>query len=338
MRHRLEFLDIARGAGVLLVVMSHGGLLHQPAASWIYEFYMPLFFVITGYLSGRKDAASGPAAIRRRLASLIKSYFAGCGALFLLWFVLYPLRGQEWQRIGQAVFSILYGRMTDPANPYLADVCWTGPMWFLTLMTTAQALLYLVRRWDDGTLTRRALLAAGLLAAAQLLRMMPVLLPWCLDTAPMAALLMLVSGWLAQRRALEGPFSPGTAAACLLLAVPYVLLHDTYDLHLRYYGRWQDLRGTLAFFAAGLCGSLLFLMLCRLTARCTPLAKALGTVGRGSLAVFIGHTWVLWAVDSVFLRLPAFPLSALLRGAAILLAGTLVPLAGQRLVRRIQQH
>lgn len=337
MRQRLEFLDIARGAGVLLVVMSHGGLLRQPAASWIYEFYMPLFFVITGYLAGKKDAPSGAAA-GRRLAGLAKSYFAGCGALFLIWFVLYPLRGQERERIGRAVFSILYGRMTDPANPGLADVCWTGPMWFLTLMVTAQALVFLLRRWDDGTLPRRALLSAGLLTAAQLMRMTPVLLPWCLDTAPMAALLMLVSCWLAQRCGLEKPFSGRTALACFALTVPYVLLHDTYDLHLRYYGRWQDIRGTLAFFAAGLSGSLLFLMLCRLAARCTPLAKVLAAVGRGSLAVFIGHTWVLWVVDSVFLRLPSFPLSGIVRGAAVLLAGTLVPLTGQRLARRIQQQ
>ena len=335
---RLDFLDAAKGTGVLLVVAAHGCLLQMPWALWIYEFYMPMFFVVSGYLFGRRRLAEQPAACRRRIGRLVRTYFTGCGILFALWFVLFPLRGKETDRLGKAVFSILYGRMSDAANPMLADVCWVGPLWFLTLMVCAQLLLTMVLRMDNGTPPRRCLLAAALLAAAQLLRLPPVLLPWCVDTAPMAALLMLVSAWLGERQALERPFTRRTAAVCLCLAIPYLLLNDTYDLHMRYYGRWQDVRGTLAFFAAGLCGSLLFLMLCRCLAAVPPLFSGLAALGRESMAVFIGHTFLIWVVDSLFLRLPAFPLSGVVRGAGLLLAGTLVPLAGSLLVKRLRRR
>lgn len=328
MEHRLEFLDVARGAGIVLVVAAHAGLLKQPVASWIYEFYMPLFFVVAGYLSGRLGTLHTAVACGKRLMRLIQCYFTGGTALFLIWFGLYPLREGDFSQVGRVVGSILYGRMTDPANGFLLDACWTGPMWFLTLMVTAQALLFLALK-RDGTPTRRILLLTGLLLGAQLLRRTPVLLPWCLDTAPMAAALMLVSAWMGRKKALECPADRRAVAVSLAMMLLFVGLHDTYDLHQKYYGRWSDMRGTLAFFAAGLCGSLLFLQLCRLLARWATAAHPLAWVGKNSLAVFIGHTFVIWAVDGVFLRLPAFPFSGTVRGAAVLLAGVLVPIAGQ---------
>lgn len=44
---RLEYLDIAKGIGVLLVVWSHA---RGPYANYMYQFHMPLFFLISGYL------------------------------------------------------------------------------------------------------------------------------------------------------------------------------------------------------------------------------------------------------------------------------------------------
>lgn len=333
MEQRLKFLDVARGAGILLVVAAHAGLLKHPAASWIYEFYMPLFFVVAGYLSGRLGTMQTAAACGKRLIHLIRVYFAGSAALFLIWFFMYPVRERNFSQVGRVVGSILCGRMTDPSNGFLLDACWTGPMWFLTLMVTSQVLLFWALKLDSGTSARRILLLTGLLLGAQWLRKTPVLLPWCLDTAPMAAALMLISAWMGQKKILEAPADRRVKAGYLVLIVLFICLHDTYDLHQKYYGQWNDLRGTLAFFLAGLCGSLLFLQICRMLTQWTPVADPFALVGRNSLAVFIGHTFLIWAVDGVFLRLPAFPSAGALRGGIVLLAGVLVPIAGQYAVR-----
>jgi fucose 4-O-acetylase-like acetyltransferase len=339
MAQRLEYLDVARGAGVLLVVAAHEALLGNAVGPWVFEFYMPLFFVITGYLYGRCGLMRTAADCKKRTLHFVREYFGVCGVLGAVWLAVYPLRGQETEKLGRVAFSILYGRFIDENNPLLTDACWTGQLWFLTLMCTAGVLYYLLARLDTGRPARRVLLVCVLLGAAQAMRFVPVLLPWCLDTAPMGALLLLVASWLGEMekrrqndenkrneapaagrdRASEPARATQSAgagrslrygAALAVLAAVFVLLHDTYDLHLKGYGRFAGMAGTVCFFAAGFSGSLLFLALCRALCRFGPAARLLGGVGRHSLAVLEYHILWLWALDGVFLRLPA-ALSAL---------------------------
>lgn len=46
---RLPFLDIAKGIGIIMVVMGHV-MPYCPLYYWIYGFHVPLFFVISGML------------------------------------------------------------------------------------------------------------------------------------------------------------------------------------------------------------------------------------------------------------------------------------------------
>lgn len=43
---RIEALDVAKGIGIILVIIGHlsSSYLHD----WIYSFHMPLFFIISG--------------------------------------------------------------------------------------------------------------------------------------------------------------------------------------------------------------------------------------------------------------------------------------------------
>lgn len=52
MKKRAEYLDIAKGIGILLVVWAHA---KGPFSSYIYQFHMPLFFLISGYLFNEKN-------------------------------------------------------------------------------------------------------------------------------------------------------------------------------------------------------------------------------------------------------------------------------------------
>lgn len=313
---RLVYLDIARGGGILLVVLAHAGLLGSALGSWIYEFYMPLFFVIAGCLYG-KSRARGVGACLRRVGRLVREYALTCALLFALWLVVYGLRGHQ-NEIGRTLYSILYGRFYDPANPRLADNCWAGQLWFFALMASGSALYFVLRHVGETLLpthplARRAGLVLLLLAAAALLRQTPVLLPWCLDTAPMAALLLFAGSWLGEGHWLELPRSPARTLPLAGALAAYLLLHDTYDLHMRYYGRWPGIAGACCFLAAGLCGSLLFILLCRLAAKIPVVSGALAVVGRNSLPVFEFHILGIFIVQQVLLRLPiaGWPLTLL---------------------------
>lgn len=46
--NRVEFVDIAKGIGIILVVYGHSSLSFHTANVWLHAFHMPLFFFITG--------------------------------------------------------------------------------------------------------------------------------------------------------------------------------------------------------------------------------------------------------------------------------------------------
>ena len=46
--YRLNYIDYAKGIGILLVVLGH--IYSNSVSLWIYSFHMPLFFIISGFL------------------------------------------------------------------------------------------------------------------------------------------------------------------------------------------------------------------------------------------------------------------------------------------------
>ena len=48
--NRLPYLDAAKGAGIILVVLGHIWETESPATILIYSFHVPLFFLISGIL------------------------------------------------------------------------------------------------------------------------------------------------------------------------------------------------------------------------------------------------------------------------------------------------
>lgn len=44
-KNRIEWVDIAKGIGIFLMVMGHTGI-PKIGIQWIYSFHMPLFFLL----------------------------------------------------------------------------------------------------------------------------------------------------------------------------------------------------------------------------------------------------------------------------------------------------
>lgn len=53
-KRRIEWIDIVKGIGILLMVIGHAGVSSQIKV-WIYGFHMPLFFILAGYLYSMFD-------------------------------------------------------------------------------------------------------------------------------------------------------------------------------------------------------------------------------------------------------------------------------------------
>ena len=55
---RLTYLDLAKGIGIILVVLGHLEYISENVRGFISAFHMPLFFVVSGILMALKDETS----------------------------------------------------------------------------------------------------------------------------------------------------------------------------------------------------------------------------------------------------------------------------------------
>lgn len=95
----LDYIDALKGFGIILVVIGHHLLDAYEVTNWIYSFHMPLFFMITGYLSEyKKDKCED---IRKLIINKAKSimypYFT-FSLINIIWYVAFyiiiPIGGQ----------------------------------------------------------------------------------------------------------------------------------------------------------------------------------------------------------------------------------------------------
>ncbi len=119
MSKRIEYIDIARGIGILLVVMGHNdfAVISPFAYKVIYSFHMPLFFFLSGYFLN--TAVGFWNFLKKRFNSLLKPYFF---TIFLIYFISISFGKVGFQNAITRIVKSLYG-----AGAYLDWV----PLWFL---------------------------------------------------------------------------------------------------------------------------------------------------------------------------------------------------------------
>ena len=88
---RLQFIDIAKGLGIMLVLFGHLLPNHSVVKAIIYSFHMPLFFITAGYVLSNRPFSS---IIKKRFRSVIIPYLVfgliyGSFDLKSLCFILY---------------------------------------------------------------------------------------------------------------------------------------------------------------------------------------------------------------------------------------------------------
>lgn len=119
MSKRIEYIDIAKGIGILLVVMGHNdfAVVSPYVYKVIYSFHMPLFFFLSGYFINPTVGFWN--FFKKRFNALLKPYLF---TIFLIYFVSLSFGKMGFQTaIGRTIKS-LYG-----AGYYLDWV----QLWFL---------------------------------------------------------------------------------------------------------------------------------------------------------------------------------------------------------------
>ncbi len=123
-KSRIEYLDIAKGMGIILVVCGHA---YMPYYSYITHFHMPLFFLISGFLYSSK------ASVKDFFLRKVKSLYIP----FVFWNVVAYLVRQNIDLEFNAFLSFLEKLLLTWTKEWM----FMGPTWFLGALFT-ELMLY----------------------------------------------------------------------------------------------------------------------------------------------------------------------------------------------------
>lgn len=131
MTNRIQYIDIARGIGILLVVLGHNdfALVSPFVYQVIYSFHMPLFFFLSGFFIN--PSTGFWEFVRRRFNSLLKPYLF---TIFMIYFLSVSFEKMSFQTALFRITKSLYG------SGYYLD--WVQ-LWFLPNLFVVSLYAYL---------------------------------------------------------------------------------------------------------------------------------------------------------------------------------------------------
>jgi polysaccharide biosynthesis protein PslL len=243
---RDKAIDIAKGLGIILVVFGHNWIVLYHRGNLfnvIFSFHVPLFFVLSGMFFKANESLKS--TIVSRANALLKPYFV------VLFLVLAKNSIQTMDFDTQTFWVIIYGNGKT--------LGWV-PMWFLPHLFAVSAfsavVLKLLGKIPVSQKATVAFAAAFLLVGVWGIKMfweikvpflpgmdfLPVKdnllpgLPFSLDIVLITSAFFLGGYALSKRIRSFKPGGVGLIAAALVFIGLHVLLNETMDLNMRYYG------------------------------------------------------------------------------------------------------
>lgn len=288
MAKRIEYIDIAKGLGILLVVMGHNdfSLVSPFFYKFIYSFHMPLFFFLSGMFF--KSELPLINLLRRRYSSLLKPYIV---AVLLIFFMTVSFTKVDF---GSAITKVVKAAY---ANGHYID--WVQ-LWFLPHLFVLNVFAYFFYKAANlfrSNLVKWIFLISILIIGVIFIGVFwPFTLPllgrgYTLYGLPLSIDLVLVSGFFfilgceVNRIVPEDVYSsPFTLFGSIVMLVAMVIfLSPIIDFNTRVF---QSLPiNTIE----ALLGILFILAISKQIERIPQLSRALSYVGQTSLIILIFH-------------------------------------------------
>lgn len=276
--NRLEFIDITKGIGIFLVISSH---VYGQFMSWALPFYIPIFFIVSGYCT------SHPVMLQTKYKKLIIPYF------FFSFILLSMNKSLEVLDF----IGILYSRwciypLGSDSNIYLLR-SGNGPLWFLTSMYVSYIFFFYIQRS-----TKPILIISIYIATTYLLSLLPILLPWSIDTAFLMAS-FIYYGVIIRKNHLLNKLNYTWLIGLTILYIVFRYNCGYINLSVRIYGR-----SLITSIPAAMLGSVILMKISYYIEGCF-IGKIISMIGRHSLSIFCLHVpfITVWKIIAGSLRL-----------------------------------
>ncbi len=291
-KHRENWLDIAKCFCIVLVVLSHTSI-RIPVVTYLGGmFFIPLFFVAAGYTYRNKMESFKTFAMDKGKRLLIP--YIICNVLLVGYFTIQGGLSKP------ALLGIFYSRsmLMVPGTEWNMGLmnCLNSPTWFLTCLFLVYCMYYFIDcKFKDADKRRKAILAA-MAAGIVLSKVSPVLLPWSIENALFFLGFVeighiLKEGGLAWLRKNEWIY-----ANFLIGFVIISYLNGGVNVSISQFGK-----SMIAYFAIGTTGSVLCMKAAELTEKYLKIfVKPLAFVGRHTLPIMCWHLFAIEVVKKIW--------------------------------------
>lgn len=255
-KKRLRYVDIAKGLGMMMIVWMHvwGNNFFEFTPhllnSCIRGIYVPLFFVLSGYLI-RLDSQNIQKAISKKAKSLLRPF----GVVYLFSFAVSVLLAA----LGIGVKHEF--EWSNFLNPLLSKTFFNGPLWFLLALFWAFLLFFLAEKVSKDKLRILSLLTLCIGGAGFYLSRTSIVLPLFIGQG-MVACPMLLLGYLIKAYVVRFFIDNKSLAivAMIVGAIVYALVGTELCMQTNTYEGYylQMLLGVFGGAIAFLCFSMLF--------------------------------------------------------------------------------
>ena len=253
---RQEFLDIAKGLAILLVILGHAPTLPVLLQNLIYMFHIPAFFFISGYLFNFfKYKSDSKSLIVSKFQRLILPYFVTFILLFLYWSCVRTIISLKkipytsdvlTQSFSQTIISCFYANgaafnETMKKFTLLID----APLWFLVCLFCAICILYFIVFIHEkkGILYSGVFCLIIILCGFMISRR--IFLPWGFDIACVSMAFMF-SGYLFRKNNYFSDIKEEKLWVVLLILLFFIILfvNGRVDMNNRIYNGYSHISAT----------------------------------------------------------------------------------------------
>ncbi|MGG3623525.1 acyltransferase family protein [Bacillus gobiensis] len=243
MGKRIEWIDAAKGIGIILVVAGHVPTT-DPIKQFIYSFHMPLFFFLSGLVFKSKDLGL-KSFIQKKARSLLFPYVCFAIITYLFWFTV------------ERHLPFSSDSDVDPFTPFMGIflsiednhmMTYNPAVWFLTALFLVELAFFLYTKLTKGRFVVLFAALCGAIGYYGSLRLEGSL-PWNVDVV-FTAIAFYAFGY-AMKNHLAQHKPKRTLITCVLL---FIVTAYVESYNIRVDMRGNDYGNGLVFYLASLLG------------------------------------------------------------------------------------
>ena len=268
MKNRVDWIDAAKGIGMILVVYGHISYRPDWLNVWLCSFHMPLFFFLSGITYNAEKYSDFKVFIRNKIQTLVIPYLI-FSVITLLWDtgwrLIYFFKDGTPIGLKQLAKSVL------AIGVQIRGTSLGIGVWFIPCIFVAFIILHFILKLSRGNKIIAMSAATACLAAGYLYcTYVNIKLPWSIDAA-FVAVFFMTAGNVLREHLLKKASVRIYIAGGVCLVVNIVFAYLNYRVLGRSVGMWSNNYGNFVFFICGAASGIVFVRAVTDAVRLRPL-------------------------------------------------------------------